>query len=513
MARGERLAHDAGIEDGYGFVGHGLQALVALVEDLVGVLAQRGVRLVADDDADLALVNDRVKFGLDLGVEHFADVAELEAGLEISLADTDADHVALAGVHEALHAVEEGVDLTLEDRLEVGLHILACDLDGVAHGDLGADRDLVDFGAFDHDLVILDLGGVLRGDELEAVLAGAVDLDLHVALTDDLALECRGEGDGDVDLGDLQLDAARLDGGVDPVLGVIIDDEGLRNGPHIVVVVGDDREAQLDGAGAAGDGNVVDRLISVDKRVDAVEGVLVEALDVARLDGAEDHGCAHDQRNDVADGPDLFADGNDTDREAHGKTGFHSLLDDAADQEDENAAGLIALDGLDRFLGGRSRADHDDEAGDIAGNKRNAEFTDFCVGEVAVIVRALIRGLGLDIFAGLDHLSGDGGADAGLEDRVGARLAEHHGLHVGQSILQFAGRSDLFADIGIDAGAEIRGGGKRQRSVAADFSHDLVHFFLGLGEHLVRAVEDAVKQCLHCGFIPFRFILWRQWQP
>ena len=73
---------------------------------------------------------------------------------------------------------------------------------------------------------------------------------------------------------------------------------------------------------------------------------------------------------------------------------------------------------LDRFLGGGSRADHDDEAGDIAGNKRNAEFTDFRIGEVAVIVRALIRGLGLDIFAGLDHLSGDGGADAGLEDEL-----------------------------------------------------------------------------------------------
>lgn len=79
VARGERLAHDAGIEDGHGFVGHGLQTLVALVEDLVGVLAQRGVRLVANDDADLALVNDRVKFGLDLGIEHLADVAELEA--------------------------------------------------------------------------------------------------------------------------------------------------------------------------------------------------------------------------------------------------------------------------------------------------------------------------------------------------------------------------------------------------------------------------------------------------
>ena len=132
---------------------------------------------------------------------------------------------------------------------------------------------------------------------------------------------------------------------------------------------------------------------------------------------------------------------------------------------------------------------------------------------MAVIVGAFVRRFGLDVLARLDHLRGDGGADAGLEDGVGARLAEHHGLDVGQSILQLAGRSDLFADIGIDAGAEIRGGGKRQRSVAADFSHDLVHFFLGLGEHLVRAVEDAVKQCLHCGFIPFRFILWRQWQP
>ena len=279
------------------------------------------------------------------------------------------------------------------------------------------------------------------------------------------------------------------------------------------MVVGDDREAQLNGAGAAGDGDVVDGLIGVDEGVDAVEGVLVEALDVARLDGAEDHGRAHDQGDDVTDGPDLLADRNDTDGEAHGKTGLDSLLDDAADQEHENTAGLVTLDGLNRFFFGGSRADHNDKAGDVAGDQRNAELTDFRVGEVAMVVGTFIRRLRLDIFAGLDHLSGDGGADAGLEDGVGARLAEHHGLDVGQSILQLAGRGDLLADVGIDTCAEIRGGGKRQGSVAADFSHDLVNFFLGLGEHLVRAVEDAFKQCLHCGFIPFRFILWRRWQP
>ena len=127
-------------------------------------------------------------------------------------------------------------------------------------------------------------------------------------------------------------------------------------------------------------------LIGVDERVDAVEGVLVEAVAVAGLDVAEDHGRADDEGDDVADGPDLLADGDDTDGEAHGKACLDSLLDDAADQEDEDTAGLIALDGLNRFFGGGSRPDHDDEAGDIAGDQRNAQLTDFRVGEVAVIV-------------------------------------------------------------------------------------------------------------------------------
>ena len=82
----------------------------------LAVLAQRRVGLVADNDLDLALVNDGVELGLDLGIQHFADVLELEACLEISLADTDTDHVALAGVHQALDAVEEVVNLALDRR-------------------------------------------------------------------------------------------------------------------------------------------------------------------------------------------------------------------------------------------------------------------------------------------------------------------------------------------------------------------------------------------------------------
>lgn len=61
----------------------------------------------------------------------------------------------------------------------------------------------------------------------------------------------------------------------------------------------------------------------------------MEAVAVAGLDGAEDHGCADNEGDDMADRPDVLTDGDDTDGEAHRKTGLNSLLDDAADQEYE----------------------------------------------------------------------------------------------------------------------------------------------------------------------------------
>ena len=144
------------------------QAVVAAVEDLIGHRAQLLVLRLVHDDPDLALVDDGVELALDLGVEDLADVAEAEAGLKVGLRNADTDHIALAGVHNALDAVEEGVDLALHNGLEVGLHVLARDLDDVGQGDLGADRDLVKLGTVDRDLVVLDLGGVSRGDQLEA---------------------------------------------------------------------------------------------------------------------------------------------------------------------------------------------------------------------------------------------------------------------------------------------------------------------------------------------------------
>ncbi len=154
----QRTWHDAGIEYQHGLVGHGLQTLVALVEDHVGLLRSSAFGSSPTTMRDLALVNDRVKFGLDLGIENFADVSlNLKPASKSAFADTDADHVTLAGVHKALDAVEEGVDLALKDQAQSRAAWTCLRPRRSAHGDLGADRNLVDLRADDLDLVILDL--------------------------------------------------------------------------------------------------------------------------------------------------------------------------------------------------------------------------------------------------------------------------------------------------------------------------------------------------------------------
>ena len=56
---------------------------------------------------------------------------------------------------------------------------------------------------------------------------------------DDLALESGGEGHGDVDVGDLQLDVASLQRGGVPLGSIQLLDQGLGNTEHVLGLVGD----------------------------------------------------------------------------------------------------------------------------------------------------------------------------------------------------------------------------------------------------------------------------------
>ena len=146
-------------------------------------------------------------------------------------------------------------------------------------------------------------------------------------------------------------------------------------------VVRDDREAQLDGAGAAGHGDVGHGRIGVDERVDAVEGVAGGSRPSRRA-GSSPKIIAARTTREMTWPTDQISSPTGTTRTGKPMLKDHletSLLDDAADQEDEDAAGLIALDGLDGLFRGGSRPDHDDEAGDIAGDQRHAQLAHFGV--------------------------------------------------------------------------------------------------------------------------------------
>ena len=66
-------------------------------------------------------------------MEDIAEVAQVEALVVGGLADADPGDVALADVLDAAGAVDEVVDLALEHRLEVALHLAAGYLDQDAH--------------------------------------------------------------------------------------------------------------------------------------------------------------------------------------------------------------------------------------------------------------------------------------------------------------------------------------------------------------------------------------------
>ena len=251
VRRGEGLTEDAGEEAVNGFVGHGGQTVVTHVVARHGDIVQEGRGLDRiGDEVDLALVDDSVEFIRDHMVQDFREMRQPQALVIGVLGDPDPELVALAGVHDAFHVVEPGVDLPLDDGFKVGLHLLARDID--AGGKRVLEIAGVDIRAVDDELMVLDLVHVLHEHELAGGILGGPEFDLHVGLADDLALECGRERDGDRQLLGLDLDAAQLERLLD---GLCVVGTGFQRARDLIfaeVDVDHDREAQRDRAGTGG---------------------------------------------------------------------------------------------------------------------------------------------------------------------------------------------------------------------------------------------------------------------
>ena len=211
MRGGERLTQRAVVEGVHCLVGQVGQSPVAEVVGHARLLQPLGVQFGIGDDLHLYLVHDSAKVGVEAGVEDVAKVMQIEALLNRRLADADPRDVTLTHVLETGGCVDKVVELPLQHRLEIQLHLAASHLDQNSHIHRAADLHILKVGADDLDLAILHLVHWHHTQVLVGAAVLAAELDPHVGPAHDLTLEGGAVSDGNRYLGDLDLDATHLD--------------------------------------------------------------------------------------------------------------------------------------------------------------------------------------------------------------------------------------------------------------------------------------------------------------
>ena len=496
VGRRKALAQRAGKERIHRLVGHAGQAVVAGVVGGHGQLVQHLLCLVGiGHQRHLALVHHGVELVHDHVVQHLAEVAQPQALVVGVMGDADAELVALAGVHHALHVVEPGVDLALDDRLEVRLHLRARDLD--IGGQRVFRRAGINVRAVDGDLVILHGVGVPHPDQLAGHVLAGVELHLHVLLADDLALEGRGEGHGDGQLGDLDLDAPQLQGALH---GLAVVGDGLQRAGHrkvADVLVHHHREAEGDGARPGGDDHLVQGAKGVHEGGYAFLGVIQQPGQVAGIVGAEDQRRADGDGDHVDHGGHVVAQGHHAEFQAQLHAGLGALLDDVADQEGHDALGLVVLDHLRHVRRIVRLAQHHGHAGDVAGDQRHAQGTDDGIGHEADAGFVGVGVAALDVLQALDDLRPHGGGQAGVQCVAQLRLVRDQALQHAHAGGQVAQRGHLDAGSGVDGRKEVGCIREGYLFIRAVFFDRGVHRALGQAGHRVGTGKDQISQCAH----------------
>ena len=181
------------------------------------------------------------------------------------------------------------MELPLKDRLEIRLQALTGNFNEHSKVHDTAHFHFINIRTDHFDLMILHLIQLAAADQFKTIHFRSIKVDLHIFLTDDLSFKCRGVCKRDIDICDFDLDISCFQGGLNEIFGIFLNDQRLRNTPHILGIIGDDRESQCDRAAAAGYGHISDRFKCIDERTQTDKGVFLESIPVTRLDRAKDH--------------------------------------------------------------------------------------------------------------------------------------------------------------------------------------------------------------------------------
>ena len=290
------------------------------------------------------------------------------------------------------------------------------------------------------------------------------------------------------------MDVACFQRRLDKCLRVGLQQDGLRNGANVVHVVRDNREAHGHSACTKCQRAVVHRGKRVHESMQTHIGVLHEAVPVATFDGTEDHSGAHAEGHNVAYRPDVGANAYDANMEAQLNAHALGLVNDVAHQEHEDTALLITANQVACFLVRGSGIDDNNEARNVVGNQRHAQLTHFSVGEVTVILRALVRRGIVHVLHSFDDFTSHSGTDAGLEDGLGALIARAHGVDVCQSGLEVLQLENFLPRVSQLARHVVCSVRHLHRGVFTILSDSCIYCLGGNREDIVGAMENPVKK-------------------
>ena len=129
----ECLTKDTAVIYIYRFVCQSIQTFVSSVKCWdCNFMTDSGTFCRICVNCNRTFINNCFKFIFDLCIKHFTKMFCTESGIECIFADSDTEHIPLAGVINSLNTVNVVVEFTFDNRFKVRLHLLTCNFNYIS---------------------------------------------------------------------------------------------------------------------------------------------------------------------------------------------------------------------------------------------------------------------------------------------------------------------------------------------------------------------------------------------
>ena len=217
---------------------------------------------------------------------------QTETSFECRDSDTDTLHISLSCMVYTLDAVDVVMEFTLDNRLEVRLHVLSSYFYYVSDAVLASKFHLIYFWTNHCNLMVFYFRKLTCLYKLCTVYAGTIKLNLHFFTTDDLTFKCRCECYRNVDVCNLNLDITSFKRSSVEFADIFLNDQALRYTEDILCLVCNYRESKCDCACSTSYDYVIQRCKCIYECRYTLECVFHQVCSISRCNVTEDQSCS-----------------------------------------------------------------------------------------------------------------------------------------------------------------------------------------------------------------------------